>query len=753
MSETNGTPVSFERAGDEARDAHANARALGLYDQALACLGADEAVRGDRLRLMLKKGRLLELAGAWDAGAMLAADAAALAEAEGDRHRLAAARDLCGTCLQHLGQYAEAAEEFSHALALYRHLGDPRGQMEVLSRLGKTAFLQARYDQARVHYVEQLEIAIALGDPSGIARVQGNFGNLHLVEDDLGEALACYRRQLDLAESVPDEREMAIALGNMGIVYRRLLDFPAALHCYERKLVLTEKIGDKEGLAISHGNIGVLRWYQGDYAGASECCQRQLAIVDELGDRRSLAAIYGNLGDLHKQLGDFAEAEGCYSRSLTLCEELQLRYYQAYYSCHKADLCLKLGLLGEALALVGEARAISEAIGDDETRFDSRVLAARIQGEATRSSAEKAVAIDDLRVLAAEAHAETKPERDERLAVVHAALFRLTADPSDAHIGEASYRALYARTGNHAHLALAEALAANAAGESEEVGRPYRAAVAFNLVTCVGEACGRAAAGAGVANPRLSYAVNHDVPAWIIGDPEQLNGDLDDLLRYGIERSGEGGVRLAIGVLESRGTEGLVLEFNLEFGSRRVIDSTSDRSIGFRRLVQPVLSPAPPTLFVPQLSDEPMPLVPQSIDATLGRRLPLRILVAEDDEVSRKVLLRALEKMGYRADIAMTGEAAITRVKQSPYDLVFMDIHMPIMDGLEATRRITAELADDARPYIIATTASVMQNARRQCIEAGMNDYLAKPLRVRQLQDAIVRAAEERAGAGDAPRE
>ncbi len=800
--------AALEQAGDLAHDTHANARAIAFYDRALVrAAGGDPACR---LRLMLKKGRLLELSGAWDAGAMLAGEAADLAETMGDPASLAAARDLRGFCRQHLGQYAEATADFDQALALYRAAGDAHGQIEVLSHLGKTAFLQSRYAEAGAHYGEQLDLAEALGEPAGIARALGNLGNLHLYQDELDLALDCYARQLDLAEQASDEREMAVSLGNMGIAYRRRLDFPAALGCYQRKLALTERIGDKEGLAISHGNIGVLRWYQGDYEGAAECCLRQLEIVQELGDQRSLAAVFGNLGDLYKELGDLDRSEDFYDRALNLCDALDLRYYRAYYTCNKADLCLRRGRLRDALALVEVARDLAEVIGDEETRFNSRVLAARIQGEATRSPVERDAAIADLEILAREVDVGAGAERDERLAVVHAALYRLTGDTAHALAGEARYRALFARTGNQSQRALADGLAAVIADRGEPAP--------FGLIHCVGEACNHAAAEAAHPSLRLSYTVDHAVPAWVVGDEGRLRDALGQMLRYGVAHAGVGGLRLAISVVRpgagldsgtlghgavpgTSGSNGLVLRFGLELNTpstpglpQAMMASPTPESISrdpvvaaaeaggvgalnldlWARLVRalggrieladgggtaPVLAfslpvipaPAPETGLptVPPPATDAMPIIPQPIDPTLGRRLPLRILVAEDDEVSRQVLLRALEKMGYAADTAADGESAIERIKQSGYDLVFMDIHMPRLDGLAATRRIAIEIPETTRPYIVATTASVMQNARRQCLDAGMDDYLAKPLRVRQLQDAIVRAAGERAAGED----
>lgn len=124
----------------------------------------------------------------------------------------------------------------------------------------------------------------------------------------------------------------------------------------------------------------------------------------------------------------------------------------------------------------------------------------------------------------------------------------------------------------------------------------------------------------------------------------------------------------------------------------------------------------------------------------LAERHPMRILLAEDNKVNQKLALRLLEKMGYAADVADDGAAAVAAVGRSRYDLVLMDVQMPEMDGLEATRRII-ELHGDQRPRIVALTADAMQDDRERCLAAGMDDYLTKPIRPGQLAEAIERAA------------
>ncbi|HWQ13597.1 MAG TPA: response regulator [Roseiflexaceae bacterium] len=128
-------------------------------------------------------------------------------------------------------------------------------------------------------------------------------------------------------------------------------------------------------------------------------------------------------------------------------------------------------------------------------------------------------------------------------------------------------------------------------------------------------------------------------------------------------------------------------------------------------------------------------------DQQLGERLPLRILLAEDHPTNQKLALAILARLSYRADVAGNGLEAVAALARQPYDVVLMDMQMPEMDGLEATRRIRERWGAQSSPYIIAMTANAMAGDREVCLAAGMDDYVSKPIRVPELVAALTRGA------------
>ncbi len=134
---------------------------------------------------------------------------------------------------------------------------------------------------------------------------------------------------------------------------------------------------------------------------------------------------------------------------------------------------------------------------------------------------------------------------------------------------------------------------------------------------------------------------------------------------------------------------------------------------------------------------------PAKLDPSLASRLPLRVLLCDDNVVNQKVALRLLQQMGYKADVAANGVECLQALERLPYDIIFMDVQMPEMDGIEATRQIRERQKNGApgnfksNVAIVAMTANAMQGDREKCIAAGMDDYLSKPIRPEDIRKVL----------------
>lgn len=131
------------------------------------------------------------------------------------------------------------------------------------------------------------------------------------------------------------------------------------------------------------------------------------------------------------------------------------------------------------------------------------------------------------------------------------------------------------------------------------------------------------------------------------------------------------------------------------------------------------------------------PLVATEFPRDMGNLVPLKILLVEDHLINQKLAVATLQRLGYRPDIAANGLEAIAALKRQKYDIVLMDVQMPEMNGIDATRLIRATFPRKSQPYIVAITANATVQDREDCLSAGMNDYIAKPFRTDELVRAL----------------
>jgi CheY-like chemotaxis protein len=152
------------------------------------------------------------------------------------------------------------------------------------------------------------------------------------------------------------------------------------------------------------------------------------------------------------------------------------------------------------------------------------------------------------------------------------------------------------------------------------------------------------------------------------------------------------------------------------------------------------MRPADLTMPTTATATVPNPTAPIENRATAGvpRQVFARVLLAEDNPVNQMVAVKMLERLGCRVDVAADGEEAVKMSERFPYDIIFMDVQMPVFDGLEATRRIR-ERGDAKRVRIVAMTANAMEGDRELCLAAGMDDYVSKPITTQALEAALAK--------------
>lgn len=296
----------------------------------------------------------------------------------------------------------------------------------------------------------------------------------------------------------------------------------------------------------------------------------------------------------------------------------------------------------------------------------------------------------------------------------------------------------------------------------------------FGLKSCIGEVMDLFRAKTATQPLDLTLKIEENVPTRIVGDRLRLGQVMTNLIGNAVKFTPKGEVRVHVYVIGQEDTQAKlgfeitdtgigIAEDKLDklFKPFSQVDSSTTRQYGGTGLglvicekltalmgggieVRSELHKGSSFRFwitakVASDVQEPEEATPgtdnaeKKLHADFASRHPMAILVAEDNKVNQIVIMNTLSKLGYRADLAQNGLEVLDHVQNTEYDVILMDMQMPKMDGLEATRQIRAQNA--AHPFIIAMTANALQQDKDKCFEAGMDDYLSKPV---ILDDLVV---------------
>ena len=294
----------------------------------------------------------------------------------------------------------------------------------------------------------------------------------------------------------------------------------------------------------------------------------------------------------------------------------------------------------------------------------------------------------------------------------------------------------------------------------------------FSLNQCVEESLDMVTAAANPKSLNLSYTISYDTPDTIIGDRGRLRQILVNLLGNSVKFTDKGDVSV------------FVSSKKIESNKRQILFAIKDTGIGipkdkmslifkpFTQLEQTInhkrdgvglglaISKKLVEIMSGEIWAESVPGQGTTFYFTIHAEIfqdkfldqrekskyetllglsefgSLRILVAEDNPSNQKVIVEMLKRLGYRPDSVASGKEVLQAIELRPYDLVFMDVRMPEMDGITATRMIR-KLQPDRGPKIVAITAYVLEGDKEKCLEAGMDDYLSKPLKMEKLVEVL----------------
>jgi len=687
-----------------------------------------------------------------------------ICEEIGDQDGIASALINSGVIYRNLGKMDKAMENYEKAMEICRKTGNKNLMVFCNLSIGNIWWYRNDNDKALQFYFIALEITDRKGfKGENAAGVLNNIGNVYREKDDFARAHEYYQRSLGISEEAGDKNMIAITSKNIGITYDKAGDRENALEWLNNSLLLAERINLRKALSEVYSEIAQIYERSREYDSALKYFKQYSILKDSIfsaatSDKIAILQLGYELDKTEKE--NELLQKNLYIQQLKNSQQKNFRNFLIILTLN--FIVLILLILSRYRIKTRAARELEKLNQELEIRIEERTRELReeiIMRKKAQEAAEEANETKS-RFLANISHEIRTPVN---VVVGLAELMQ----KSPGILKEQSESLDTIKDASQHLLALLKNILDYSAmdkGKGEVDAEPLDLLRMLDSVVNAFKA--------DLINKKLylNLLVDSGLPANFIGDENKIRQVLYNLIGNAVKFTDSGGINVEVKphnrfnpvadvniisfTISDTGIGISALKQKIIFQGFTQADVSSKRRYGGAGLgltiskflvelmggdihVSSIKGRGSTFTFLIPLSTDRNKNVP-SVKKTNGKQV-LNILVAEDNTLNAQVISAFLKRLGHNSSIAENGKVAISRLAQEPYDAVIMDIEMPEMDGLEATRIIRAGGENVINPAvpIIALTAHALKDYERLSREAGMNHYLTKPPNIQKLESIL----------------
>ena len=665
------------------------------------------------------KGSCYWLKGEYDTGLAVLKEALSIAIRIKDRGLEARVLHNFGNIYRDMGDLANAVTHFEKALVINEELGDEFSQSVILTSISNLLYDLNDYDSALEYALKCLPIFERAHNRISLINIYNTLGNIYFKKEQFTEALHYFHENINKSE--PETAAYVMAESGLGKVYYKMQDFGNSSKYLTNALRESQLLGNAEVQIICHFYLGRLYMDDANYRQAKQSLDAAYALANEYMRRHDLMSVHEMLSALYDKMGDIPKA----FHHLKSFEQLKEEIFKQKIINELRNLQVR-----QQIELAQKEKEVAERTAFLKHQFmanmshEIRTPMNAIVGM-TRLLLSKEPKPDQLRYLHAIQHST-----DNLLVIINDILDLSKIEAGKIIIEHIDFSIREVVQSLHDMLMLKV--------EEKKV--------------------------------ELRISVDDGIPKRLNGDPTRLNQVLINLAGNALKFTEKGYVEVTATLQKMEGSK-LWIKFDVTdtgigiapeyvdtiFDSFTQAGTDTTRKFGGTGLgltisrqlvnlmggeitVQSELGKGTTfTTIIPFEEAAVQDVVRQEAilnNAAMRRLNNMKVLLVEDNEFNRMVAEDTIRDVipGIRLDVALNGQEAVDRMKEEMYDVILMDIQMPVMDGVEATKIIRTELPEPARSVkIIAMTANVLQEDVQLYFDAGMNAYISKPFQAGEL--------------------